>query len=895
MLTNSQIAQASRVPQAGPGEADIRNRICRLLDEFGFDEYHSEYRAGGRAEIILPRLRTIIETKARGGADAPQVPGAGGESPFQQLDRYLQHEIAKVRQTVFGDESDRRWIGILTDGRVWHRWSYEHRDGPAAQSEDEERRFASGRELAAWLHTVLDGEAVGRPWIPGNPAAIFREDEAALRDIFDRLRGRQLRETGARVELWRDMLRSSGMEPETEAGRNRLFAANSFLIALARGVVRFMSHPNEAADPEQLLGEGIASWIVQSHAGRQWATGVLGRIGGYDWRQRRGDVLRPLYEEFVGARDRRDFGEVYTPGWLAEILVRETLDDDWCAHAILAVDREDLTGTRADGIGVLDPCCGSGTFLYYAVRRLLTHPSLANRPEGDQAAVASRLVCGIDIHPVACEFARATMLRALPCEPPGGTAALRVYNGDSLLLRSAGQDDSLFQPRNGGIAVLSPGGREIILPGDLVSNPKFNELIAEMVNEACDGRDMPARACLAVSDAEDREMLRRSYRSLREIVAEEGNSVWGWFMRQIVGPYQISRRRVDRIVSNPPWVKMSTIQRRERKERLRQFALDNDLWQGGRHAASFDIAQLFVKSCRDRYLVEGATAAWVVKHSAIKGGNWAKFRRWRGEAVALGQTLDLEDARVFGGGDARKCCVLIDYRRSSMDPDASVLRAVCRNGNPEAGATVADAEDMIEWTVPAAPLPEGASGYLGEFRRGAEIIPHVLAIVNQARRNGGYAEVETCRSRQAPWSDVNPRNVRVPVGWLVPLLRSNDLLPFAAAPGVRDRAILPLDIDGRLLGYEDARREDGWRELDDIYAEYRGAAQGTPRNLLANLDHRGKLSRQLPLPQNLNAARDMVIYPTSGDIMRACRLRAGETLIDTTLYGGRFELADEAA
>lgn len=667
MPTNSQIALASRVPRSGPAEADIRNRICRLLEELGYEEYHLEYRAGGRADVFLPRQRTVIETKAHGGADAPQAPAGGGESPFQQLDRYLQHEIAEVRASLFRDESDRRWTGILTDGRIWHRWSYEHRDNPAAQPEGADLRFANGRELAVWLQAALAGAPVGLPWIPSNPVDIFRDDEVGLREIFDGLGGRLLRETLTKVQLWRDMLRSSGMEPETEAARNRLFAAHSFLIALARGVVWSLSNPGRAADPQQLLGDGFASWIVQPVAGRQWAEAALERVCGYDWRQRRGDVLRPLYEEFVDEDDRRDFGEVYTPDWLAAMLVRETLDDDWVARAIRAADAEAIAGDQIEGIGVLDPCCGSGTFLYHAVRRVLAHPSLANRHAGAQATVASRLVYGIDVHPVACEFAKATLLRALPCEPRGGMEELRVYNGDSLLLRGAGQDEALFQPQNGGVAILSPQGREILLPGDLVSNPQFSELVAALANAASAGEEMPERIGFAVREDEDRAMLRRSYQALRTTVAEEGNSVWGWFISQTAGPYQLSRRRVDRIVSNPPWVRMARIQHADRKRRLRQFAEDIDLWQGGRQAPNFDIAQLFVKRCRDQYLVENAPAAWVVKRSAITGGNWARFRNWRSEGVGIGQILDLEEARVFGGGDARKCCVLFDFRRSSMN------------------------------------------------------------------------------------------------------------------------------------------------------------------------------------------------------------------------------------
>ena len=203
---------------------------------------------------------------------------------------------------------------------------------------------------------------------------------------------------------------------------------------------------------------------------------------------------------------------------------------------------------------------------------------------------------------------------------------------------------------------------------------------------------------------------------------------------------------------------------------------------------------------------------------------------------------------------------------------------------------------MIEWAQPAAALPERESGYSGEFRRGADIFPYVLSIAEQVEAVGGAVEVSTRRSRQEPWSGVNPQRVRVPARWLSPLLRSDHLLPFATAPDGSDRAIIPLDGEGRLLGFEEARREEGWRGLDEIYRELRGGGRNTPRALLDNLDHQGKLRRQLPMAaRDANAPVDLVIYPKSGDIMRACRIRTGEALIHTTLYYCRFELADESA
>ena len=126
-------SQAKTLLQGGSNEANIRNRLCRLLDVLNCDEYRLEYpTGGGRADIYLPRQRTIIETKAIGGAEAP---AGGNESPSEQLDRYMQAEIGKVRESLFADESDRSWVGILTDGKVWHSWSYVHRDNPSPQKE----------------------------------------------------------------------------------------------------------------------------------------------------------------------------------------------------------------------------------------------------------------------------------------------------------------------------------------------------------------------------------------------------------------------------------------------------------------------------------------------------------------------------------------------------------------------------------------------------------------------------------------------------------------------------------------------------------------------------------------------------------------------------------------
>ena len=111
------------------------------------------------------------------------------------------------------------------------------------------------------------------------------------------------------------MLRTANMEPESDAARIQLFVTHSFLVALARGVIHTLADPGTDPDPAAILGDGFVSWILSTSRGRNWARALLDEIHRHEWRRRRGDVLRPLYESVVGDRDRQAFGEYYTPDW----------------------------------------------------------------------------------------------------------------------------------------------------------------------------------------------------------------------------------------------------------------------------------------------------------------------------------------------------------------------------------------------------------------------------------------------------------------------------------------------------------------------------------------------------------------------------------------------------
>ena len=742
--------------------------------------------------------------------------------------------------------------------------------------------------LVERLRHYVEGEAVGKPWIPSDPRDLFEPWLEELRRLHAELPARVATTTETKKRLWLEMLITTSMAPQSEAARQRLFVAHSFLVAFARGVTHVLARPNEKPKAEHILEDGFVAWIAVTAKGRQWANRFLSEIHKYEWRRRPGDVLRPLYEAFVDEHDRKAFGEFYTPDWLAELLVREVCDEKWCDTAVRKALAAHRKGIEVERIGVLDPTCGSGTFLYHAARRILMSPQLKNVSDSDKAAVVCSLVNGIDVHPVAAEISRATLLRALPTEPPQGKANLRIHEGDALMLR-ADDESSLFRADGGRIRIATPKGREVFLPQGFVDNVHFADNLRRLVLSAQKAADLPEDILEGLATP-DRDAIADCHRLFTEIIKSEGNSVWTWYILNTTGPYRLAERKVDRIVANPPWVKMANIQVQARKRALEQFAghKDIDLWMGGKQAPHFDIAQLFIKRTRQLYLAtpKSDPAAWLVKKAALKAGSWEKFRKWH-ESICM-QTIDLEGLKPFGGGDARRCCVLFENRASNLAPKTRRhLVARIKSGTPTPHANIDDVMERLSFSAAPSAIARAISGYVDNrgtavFRQGATITPKVLTVINRLAPadTRGHITVTTAASQHHPWSTIDSQSGTVPKGWVRPLMVSKAVIPYTVSPHAMLHAVIPVNRAGA-LAHAPQDKASFWQEMEEIYDQHRGEGSNTPKTLLARISYGGELTAQLAIGET---TQKMVVYPSSGDIMRACRIAAGSAIVDATLY-----------
>ncbi|NJL59196.1 MAG: N-6 DNA methylase [Desulfobacteraceae bacterium] len=114
---------------------------------------------------------------------------------------------------------------------------------------------------------------------------------------------------------------------------------------------------------------------------------IIQQTDQYDFGNIREDILKGMYQELIDLDTRHVLGEYYTPDWLCEKIVSE-----------LNIGPDSM---------ILDPACGSGSFLRAAIDRLKTE-----YPEMTADDIAQKIV-GIDIHPLSVQISKNTILLAL--------------------------------------------------------------------------------------------------------------------------------------------------------------------------------------------------------------------------------------------------------------------------------------------------------------------------------------------------------------------------------------------------------------------------------------------------------------------------------------------------
>ncbi len=329
------------------------------------------------------------------------------------------------------------------------------------------------------------------------------------------------------------------------------------------------------------------------------------------------DLLKVFYCQVVDGQIRHDLGEYYTPDWLAD----------------LTLDRVGYNGQPAHT--VMDPTCGSGTFLVAAIRRRLTVAITNNEATYDVLDDIFRHILGFDLNPLAVISSRANVLLAL-------TGLLGEYGRDiEIPIYLA---DSINVPRSSDINGVDCfefcldtelGEREIVLPKSLVHNRIMAPLMHIIERDVREGRTFDDFVETIQSDQKlarfinrgEEMVLRKFYMVIQNLEAQKWDEIWCRIVKNHFATQSLPG--VDFIVGNPPWVRWSRLPRRYRK-RCKAFCVNYGLVSGRGYAGGIesDIATVVTYSAIDNWLLPGGILGFLITATVLKSDSARGFRRF---------------------------------------------------------------------------------------------------------------------------------------------------------------------------------------------------------------------------------------------------------------------------
>lgn len=375
------------------------------------------------------------------------------------------------------------------------------------------------------------------------------------------------------------------------------------------------------------------------------------------------DLLKKLYQYLVPKKLRHDLGEYYTPDWLAERLLNQVGYDG------------------NPNVRLLDPACGSGTFLALALARLRQRMEFEfwdrdPKRRRECAEKALRNIVGFDLNPLAVIAARTNYLLAFgdllrdvrPVELP-------VYNCDSVLTpvlqrREQRRQGGLFGPEPVDYFYLPTVEGNFRIPAAVLQQQALGYVtsaVEECVTAGYSPDEFLARVGKQLHlDEGSNELLRGLYQTILGLERDGKNGIWARLLKNAFAP--VLQGQFDLVVGNPPWVNWEHLPESYRKLSKRLWA-HYGLFSLKGHEARLgggkkDLAMLFTYAAADHYLKPKGQLGFVITQTVFKtkgaGDGFRRFRLGRkGTPLRVKAVDDLANLQPFEGATNRTAILIL--------------------------------------------------------------------------------------------------------------------------------------------------------------------------------------------------------------------------------------------
>ncbi|MCM8781296.1 MAG: N-6 DNA methylase, partial [Candidatus Omnitrophica bacterium] len=376
------------------------------------------------------------------------------------------------------------------------------------------------------------------------------------------------------------------------------------------------------------------------------------------------DLLKKLYQQLMPRELRHNLGEYYTPDWLAERLL----------NMIEAGRFEGNPDKR-----ILDPACGSGTFLVIAIKKIREYSwKKAISEEATLEKILSNVV-GFDLNPLAVISARTNYLLAL-----GDLLSYRkdeinipVYLCDSIWTPQEGED--LFGK---GILKFNTSVGPFSMPKSLVQ-ARYIDILSNFLEEAVrlllNREQFIERLCQRLplnpkQDDKDIKVVYDLYEKLLNLERQGINGIWARIIKNAFAPLFVGE--FDYVVGNPPWVNWENLPEEYRLETKPLWisyglfphgGMDTILGKGKK-----DISMIMTYVAMDKYLKRNGKLGFLITQSIFKtsgaGQGFRRFQLGDREPVQALYVDDMVELKPFEGVGNRTSIVILQKGRKTKYP-----------------------------------------------------------------------------------------------------------------------------------------------------------------------------------------------------------------------------------
>lgn len=667
---------------------------------------------------------------------------------------------------------------------------------------------------------------------------------------------------------------------------------------------------------ENFLEEDFFSWTARLAAAEKVIAvvrGLYSLLKNYRLRElaKEGeDVWKSLYQELVDPETRHDLGEFYTPDWLAHRMIKKML-----------ADKPQAT--------MLDPACGSGTFLYLSIRE--KRERLKDSSETLFHILDS--VVGADIHPLAVIIAKTNYILALgdllkKPRKTRKTITIPVYLADTLWLPE--------RYMKGPEYFINLDSKTLSVSEELLSSIAFYDQAMELAKEFArqhKGQSIRLELFLNFLEAQNfvaypsiRRKLFEIAKILKAFIDAERDTIWAFVLKNRFKPL-FFKNRFDFIMGNPPWIVFRNLEPTYQDFVRRQVAREYRLLSGRGHLIThLEVATLFLMRAADLYLKEGGTVGMVMPRSVCTadqhdGLRRNEFRFPEDSMTRLTWTGIWDCDRVNPLFNVPTCVLWAEKTAGGVDPAKTFPGEVLSGRLSRKNASLAEAEANL--TVEATPFSlsqrgrrsywaageesktSNVSWYKRKFFQGATIVPRSFWFVRVKSSPLGFnsdcppleTDPRAIKEAKRPYRDIRLEG-QVESPFLYATLLATDLLPF----GQLDYRLVVLPIQPQEDHYQlinaKQAKQAGYVHLsqwiNNVEKEWESKRSSRSENItsLEWLDYRKKLTGQNPKRNYI------VIYNALGKILTATifekdhykfningqELKPNNILIDYKLY-----------